>query len=445
METKSKLIEWTGRTHNAWEGNSVGPAKHWYGIRSFRVGLSTFYGIATPESAIEVSSWEFPTSGSYSSLQDAKDACEKVEAARIADDKRITETIREALNPIYAEMKAAMDESVKKYVLPEQPKPQPETQPEPATEPEPVKPEWKHISGTVWELLQGGKYFYCLEKIASSDDRRTVWEAYETDNKINKEIYKGSFEHLKDAQFNAVHGIQVPYPTMIEPEATRKAAGIVIADDPNREQTPEEKEKVLAWHRSLKDKPQTPETSAADLVWTETPYGEKSIAKFHEFEILRESDDYFTLKHRKHSESKFLLVEGITAMETAKQVARLMEKVEHGNAAIRAANPENSESEPPTQNAAATWNNPPENIKNDFSEKVKKLLVANDINQTQPAESKPKLILRFKDGRKPVNITDADRFEIAYQIDAVFLYLGPDQQAVHAYKWSEMDSISRVV
>ena len=70
------------------------------------------------------------------------------------------------------------------------------------------------------------------------------------------------------------------YPTIIEPEATREPAA----------------------------KP--PETSAAELIWTEIPYGEKCVAKFHKFIIARESDDHFTLKHRRHSEANFILLRG---------------------------------------------------------------------------------------------------------------------------------------
>ena len=121
-------------------------------ILNWLIGL---YGIASPEVVSDEYTTEdnFPISGNYVTLAEAKDACEKIEFERLLTGQ----TIREALNPIYAEIKDAMDASIEKYVLPKPP--------EPATEPEPVNAEWKHISGSVWELLQGVKDYYCLEKL----------------------------------------------------------------------------------------------------------------------------------------------------------------------------------------------------------------------------------------------------------------------------------------
>ena len=45
-----------------------------------------------------------------------------------------------------------------------------------------------------------------------------------------------------------------------------------------------------------------------------------------------------------------------------------MEKVEYSNAAIRAANAESVPAAPKKLNA--TWNNPPENIKADFTQQI---------------------------------------------------------------------------
>lgn len=205
--TKSHCISWMKPTSpTVWEGTGDETGL-WYGIRSFRVGLTTFYGIASPEDAREIfTESKFPTSGNYPTLKDAKDACEETERSRL----------EKGLSP---------------------------------------------------EETPG---FEAVEKLC---------------------------EQIRDQIADAVEPLQ----PAIE-KAVEKA------------------------------------TEPPPLEWFETTYGEKCVAKSREFEIIRESENSFTLKHRKHSEPKFILIEAIKTATEAKKVAALIEAVGNGIDRFEAAN-----------------------------------------------------------------------------------------------------------
>lgn len=82
--TKTHCISWMKPTSpTVWEGTGDETGL-WYGIRSFRIGLATFYGIAEPENASKIfTESKFPTFGSYPTLSKAKDACEAIERNRL--------------------------------------------------------------------------------------------------------------------------------------------------------------------------------------------------------------------------------------------------------------------------------------------------------------------------------------------------------------------------
>ena len=65
-------------------------------------------------------------------------------------------------------------------------------------------------------------------------------------------------------------------------------------------------------------------------------------------------------------------------------------------------------------------------------------------NFIQGESAGAKMIIRFADGRKPKYITNADRFDVAFNTDAVFLYTGTEPNPVHAFNWSLIESISRI-
>lgn len=461
----------------------------WYGIRSFRIGLATFYGIASPENASKIfTESKFPTFGSYPTLSKAKDACEAIERNRlkkihipaetpeIEAVQKIVEQIRDQITDAVEPLRPAIEKAVEK-----------------AAEEKPKKEnwelDWEHISESVWESRQGGKLYQCFQKAHPAQNFRLVWESFEYDETGNNEIYKGTFRNIKDAQFNAIHGLPLPYPTIDNPA-----------------------EKISTT------------TEPPPLEWSETTYGEKCVAKSREFEIIRESETSFTLKHRKHSEPKFIFIEGIKTATDAKKVAAMIEKYGNGVDQFEAANADGipvipdikvSERSDETKPAEpASQEIPPRlmwskvgpfiwvssgmsqayeiNCVSEYAYDLYKfdntntrLLVARckglleaqqkaDANhaeyvkrQSEPASkyttieqteasfpgfknfiqgesAGAKMIIRFADGRKPKYITNADRFDVAFNTDAVFLYTGTEPNPVYAFKWSLIESISRI-